>query len=245
MQLFLQTTCKTPHPPAGPAAVEKDTLPAVDKKLLLGLFEPQTHPDFVAIPARYASREGMYMRREAWQAFLRMHAAAAKDGITLRILSATRNFDYQKGIWERKWNQRSGGGHVSDEQAAGIARDILLYSSMPGSSRHHWGTDIDLNALESDYFDTEEGRKLYAWLQKHAPDHGFCQTYTSKTGGGRTGYEEEKWHWSYMPLSAVYLESYRRQVSYEDIQGFAGSKTAPGVRLIEDYVMGIDKSCQR
>lgn len=185
------------------------------------------------------------MQRQAWQAFQRMHAAAAKDGITLRILSATRNFDYQKGIWERKWDQRSGGRSVSDEQAAGIAKDILLYSSMPGSSRHHWGTDIDLNALESAYFDTAEGRKLYTWLQKHAADYGFCQTYTSKIGGSRTGYEEEKWHWSYLPLSTVYLEAYRRQVSYEDIRGFAGSKAARGVRLIEDYVMGIDKGCQR
>ena len=32
-----------------------------------------------------------------------MHAAAKKDGINLQIVSGTRNFEEQKGIWERKW----------------------------------------------------------------------------------------------------------------------------------------------
>jgi LAS superfamily LD-carboxypeptidase LdcB len=35
-----------------------------------------------------------------------MHKAAKADGISLVIISATRNFDYQKKIWQSKWTGR-------------------------------------------------------------------------------------------------------------------------------------------
>ncbi|NJK84501.1 MAG: M15 family metallopeptidase [Saprospiraceae bacterium] len=39
------------------------------------------------------------------------------------------------------------------------ALKILKYSSMPGTSRHHWGTDIDLNSFSNSYFEQGEGKK--------------------------------------------------------------------------------------
>jgi LAS superfamily LD-carboxypeptidase LdcB len=118
------------------------------------------------------------------------------------------------------------------------AKLILLYSSMPGTSRHHWGTDMDLNSLENSYFDSGEGLKIYQWLTTHAAKFGFCQPYTSKAAG-RTGYEEEKWHWSYWPLSKKLLSDYVKSVRYSDIKGFEGSKTAKSINAIEKYVQGI------
>ena len=118
------------------------------------------------------------------------------------------------------------------------ARLILLYSSMPGTSRHHWGTDMDLNALENSYFDSGDGLKAYQWLTAHAVEFGFCQPYTSKRNG-RTGYEEEKWHWSYLPLSSELLTSYVNLVKYSDIKGFNGSETASKLKAIQNYVQGI------
>lgn len=212
---------------------------------LLGKFDPATEGDFVRIPEEYASRAGMLIRTEVWDAFLEMHAAAAADGIDLNILSATRNFEQQKTIWERKF-----GGKVSKmsmiptrEDEIKFAKEVLMFSSMPGTSRHHWGSDIDINSLEPTYFETTQGKKEYAWLVANAPKFGFCQPYTNKANG-RTGYEEEKWHWSYLPISVPYLDQYREKVTYEMVCCFWGSDLAEELDVINLYVMGIEDTCK-
>ena len=161
-----------------------------------------------------------------------MSEAAAQEGITLRALSGTRTFEQQKGIWERKWSTRKG---TPEERA----RDILLYSSMPMTSRHHWGTDIDINNLENSYFATGKGKAEYEWLCRHGHEYGFAQVFTEKTGG-RPGYELEKWHWSYLPAAEVYLQYYHDHIGEQDITGFTGSETAGPLRVIADYVGGVE-----
>ncbi|CAA6807981.1 MAG: Peptidase M15, partial [uncultured Thiotrichaceae bacterium] len=108
---------------------------------------------FATIASRYASRKGMKLDPKAYEAFKQMHAAAQKDGIKLVIKSATRNFNYQKGIWERKWTgaRKVDGQNLSRSMPDHTRRalKILENSSMPGSSRHHWGTDIDLNSFNN------------------------------------------------------------------------------------------------
>ena len=118
------------------------------------------------------------------------------------------------------------------------AKDILTYSSMPGTSRHHWGTDIDLNSLENSYFESGEGLKVYDFLERCGSELGFSQVYTDKING-RTGYEEEKWHWSFMPVSSVMLEEYNHLINNEDISGFDGSSSADSIKIISNYVNGI------
>ncbi len=109
---------------------------------------------------------------------------------------------------------------------------------MPGTSRHHWGADVDINSTEDDYFLSAEGAKVYSWLSSHAADFGFCQPYTSKKDG-RTGYEEEKWHWSYLPLATTFLDQYKKQILYQDLSGFDGSEVAVPLQVIDLYVNGV------
>ena len=94
---------------------------------------------------------------------------------------------------------------------------------MPTTSRHHWGTDIDLNSLSNSYFEQGKGKKEYEWLIENANKYGFYQVYTSKENG-RTGYNLEKWHWSYLPLASEYLKFYNANITYKDISGFKGSE---------------------
>jgi LAS superfamily LD-carboxypeptidase LdcB len=115
---------------------------------------------------------------------------------------------------------------------------------MPGTSRHHWGTDIDLNSLNNKYFSTGEGKEIYTWLTENASDYGFCQTYTLKDPTRPTGYEEEKWHWSYLPLARPFLDQYAQKVGYDDLKGFLGWETAKILRVIEDYVQSINMNCK-
>ncbi|MCS7078787.1 MAG: M15 family metallopeptidase [Chloracidobacterium sp.] len=210
----------------------------IDKSYLLGKFDPARDSRFVKLEDRYTAGAArcQYLRRETYAAFVKMAEDAKKDNIELIIVSATRNFDRQKDIWETKWKERQA---ITDPVER--ARDILRYSSMPGTSRHHWGTDIDLNSLEDDYFKSAVGLAVYQWLVTHAGKYGFCQPYTSKEKG-RTGYEEEKWHWSYTPLSVPLLQQYLKTITLDDITGFQGSETAVALDVIRGYVAGVD--CQ-
>ncbi|MDY0200431.1 MAG: M15 family metallopeptidase [Bacteroidales bacterium] len=205
-------------------------------KLLLGKIQYGSDTNFVAVKPEHSSKS-IFLEVNTYQAFQQMYKAAKIDGVNLTIISGSRNFDYQKRIWERKWNSRANPSGIEK------AKDILTYSSMPGTSRHHWGTDFDLNSLENSYFDSGKGLVEYNWLSQNAPKFGFCQVYTCKQQKGRTGYEMEKWHWSYMPLASQYLKLYKELISYNDINGFAGSEFAPKLNVINDYVFGI-ATCQ-
>lgn len=215
---------------------------------LQGKFEASEHPDwFAEVPAAYADRSGHYLRKEALTAFVEMAKAAEKDGVRLKIISATRSFYRQKSIWEAKWTgKRKVEGKFlpkSHPETKARALFILRYSSMPGTSRHHWGTDFDINNLNDSYFLKEPGKSEYAWLQKHAAGYGFCQPYSRKGSRRPSGYEEEKWHWSYMPLAAPLTKMYADLLSDHDIQGFAGAESAPSIGMVAAYVEGLNPMC--
>jgi LAS superfamily LD-carboxypeptidase LdcB len=220
------------------------TQATIDKNYLLGHFDPAKDLRFVQLTSTYAQGSALngFLRKETFEAFQKMREAAKKDGINLFIISATRNFDSQKKIWENKWNGKTkveGKDLTTISDLKARARLILLYSSMPGTSRHHWGTDMDLNSLDNNYFLKGDGLKIYQWLLTHASEYGFCQPYSPKDNG-RKGYEEEKWHWSYLPLSKLFLDEYKNKItSYSDIAGFEGSEQALLLNIITDYVDGV------
>lgn len=206
-------------------------IPEFEKKDLLGDIDPAEHRDFDKLRSKYSSKEA-YLREEVYDAFKKMWKAAQADGINLSIVSATRNRSYQKGIWNRKW--LSFGGAEEDR-----AERILQYSSMPGTSRHHWGTDIDLNNLENSYFESGQGALEYAWLQTHAAKFGFYQPYTAFNSYRDAGYREEKWHWSYYPTAVRIQRAYLLLVDYKDLRGFMGDEYAEKLDVINNYVMGV------
>jgi LAS superfamily LD-carboxypeptidase LdcB len=220
----------------------------LDVSYLMGKFSPSKEVSFTEIPLPYANRAGQYLREETLAAFKNMYNEALKDGVSLAIISATRNFDAQKGIWEANWSGKRivDGKNLATAVADPVerARIILKFSSMPGTSRHHWGTDIDLNSMDPKYFETDTGKKMYDWLVKNASNYGFGQPYCAKGEQRPTGYEEEKWHWSYLPISKQCINAWKNKVTYDDITGFSGSETAEKLKVIENYVMGVNPDCK-
>lgn len=208
-----------------------------DKMLLLGKVDYHTLQEFTAVDKQYA-RKPMFLEKETYKAFLEMYQAAKKEGIELKIISGARNFEHQKAIWERKWNR------FEELSPLDRADKILEFSSMPSTSRHHWGTDIDLNSLENHYFEKGKGKAVYQWLITHAHRYGFYQVYTSKSDG-RTGYAEEKWHWSYLPIANLFLERYNQIITYLDINGFEGAEWAEKKHMIPHYVNGVSGESQQ
>lgn len=220
------------------------------KNVLLGHINYAKDSRFVRIASPYTIKKNIYLERRTYLAFMKMHTAAKKEGVTLIILSAARNFAYQKAIWERKWKRtmhyKSKGlfdNKKRNQKRFLRAKDILTYSSMPTSSRHHWGTEIDFNSLNNNYFKRGKGKNIYQWLKKNASNFGFCQTYTPKSKKRAKGYNEESWHWSYIPVSIPLTKFYLKTITYNDIKNFSGADLAPKLKIIEDYVAGIAPEC--
>ena len=228
-----------------------------DLQLLRGRFQPEKRQGFKAIPAKLSPGRVQYLDERTLTAFEKMAAAAHKAGFQLTIVSATRNFTTQKAIWEQKFSGiRKVRGKdltktIPNEELRAL--EILKYSSMPGTSRHHWGTDLDLHeaklsgpALSNETLSKGRGLELYNWLLAHAGEYGFCQPYKGNpnarnAGRFAHGYEEERWHWSYRPVAAQYLAAYRQNAEILKPNGFAGDKSAAHFYL--DYVENIDASC--
>lgn len=238
-----------PAPPAAPSETqEASSTSHVPLKYLIGDVDPSKDPKFAKIPEKYLGGSRVWGHKDAVAAFVRMAEDAEANGYKLKAVSAFRSFSDQKKIWEDKWTGKTlvGGKKlpVSTPDPKARAAKILEFSSMPATSRHHWGTDFDINNLNNSYFATKDGKRIYDWLTTHAPQYGFCQVYSAKGADRSTGYEEEKWHWSYMPVASWYLKQYPIDVGYERITGFEGATAARDVDVIKNYVQGINPECK-
>ncbi|PIF00322.1 MAG: D-alanyl-D-alanine carboxypeptidase [Maribacter sp.] len=155
------------------------------------------------------------LRKEAHDAFLAMKKAAYSDGIDLKIVSSYRNFNRQEIIWERKYIKYTEDNGMDPLDAI---EKIIEYSTIPGTSRHHWGTDIDVidgyrktngDVLVPEKFEAggpfEDFKK---WMDGNSEKFGFHIVYTNDPK--RKGFKYEPWHYSYAPISIPMLTAYRR-----------------------------------
>jgi LAS superfamily LD-carboxypeptidase LdcB len=169
----------------------------------------------------------------AIEPFLDMKADAARDGIDIGITSAFRDFGAQQRIWDMKFR---GERPLYDVQ--GNARDyaalsehelvdaILCWTALPGASRHHWGTEldlIDLAAMPQDYrvqlvpAECAPGGVFYdlhCWLDAHMGRYSFFRPYRTMRGGVLP----ERWHASYAPVSVPALRALTRELLADTIR---------------------------
>ena len=148
------------------------------------------------------------------EALTQMTVAAAKDGIKIEVVSAYRSFQRQKEIYEGKYKRYTEQGRSPMDSIL----KIIEYSTIPGTSRHHWGTDLDLidggasprpeNVLQPPLFHGDGPFcKLKEWLTIHANSFGFFEVYTNNAN--RKGFEYEPWHFSYALVSKPMLQAYK------------------------------------
>jgi LAS superfamily LD-carboxypeptidase LdcB len=172
-------------------------------------------------------------------AFKALSLSAKKAGLELKIASGFRSFDRQLHIWNNKFIGKTAikkaNGEVVDISLMSdwqIIEAILLYSALPGASRHHWGCDIDVyapNLLEDnqtlqlepwEYAPSGPMEKLSYWLTENAEEHGFYLPYDSFRGG----IAAEPWHLSYAPIAKQYQSKFcvdllRELILQTDIAG--------------------------
>lgn len=164
-------------------------------------------------------------RPEVAAAFLSMREAALRDGIDLLPIASFRPFDNQLGIWNRKF---AGEKTLYDQggkprEFAALAppervRAILGWSGLPGATRRHWGTDIDVfdrAAMPPGYHtkllpeEVAPGgvfAPLHAWLDEHIERFGFFRPYRAYHGG----MYPEPWHLSHAVSGQAALAAYRK-----------------------------------
>jgi D-alanyl-D-alanine carboxypeptidase len=207
------------------------------KDFLMGRYDYTRDTSLIKVPTQFA-RNNVYVKKETYRAFIKMRTAALRAGIDLQIISGTRSFNDQCSKWESKW-AASEFANVKAPQQKVV--QLLRWWSMPGTSRHHWGTDLDLNNMKPAYYNTPAGKKLYNWLVNNAPTFGFEQPFNANRP---SGYQEEKWHWSYVPLSKNYLKAYVKQITYADINGFKGAQSAKEIEVILNWVLGVNPRCK-
>jgi len=181
--------------------------PVLSSRQLTGVDESH----LVALPC------GQRMQRDAARAFALLQADARAAGFDLAIASSFRSYQRQLAIWNAKVSgQRSvydDTGQCLDLSALSASEKlhaILRYSAIPGSSRHHWGTDVDVfdaAAIAGDYqVQLSPGEvaaggvfdPLHCWLDERMAQqrsHGFYRPYSSDCGGVAV----ERWHLSYAP----------------------------------------------
>jgi LAS superfamily LD-carboxypeptidase LdcB len=154
--------------------------------------------------------DSIKLEKNTFLAYKKMEKAALAEGIHLKIVSAYRGYDRQKFIWNRKFEKYTNEYALDPIKAI---YEIIRFSTIPGTSRHHWGTEIDIidknfpdekNVLISSKF--EKGGIFYnvkKWLDTNSERFGFFITYDNNPE--RKGFEYEPWHYSYAPISKKML----------------------------------------
>lgn len=183
-------------------------------------------------------------------AFERLQQAARSAGFDMAIASSFRSFDRQLLIWNEK---AAGRRPLYDEQGQALVFEqlspwqltqaILRWSALPGASRHHWGTDLDIYdraAVPEDYTlqltpaeVTGQGpfTPLHDWLDqqfKNDQGEGFFRPYDCDRGG----VAPERWHLSYAPLAI----DYQQQLSLVRLSEFLDGQQLALKELVLEHI---------
>ncbi len=176
--------------------------------------------------------------------------AGEANGFKPRVVSAYRSLETQSAIVQAKWYGRRA---VIDDYDQPVMRKndlqwlkaILRFSALPGASRHHWGTDVDiidqraldqghqLQLVPSEYAQSGIMGEFACWLTNAAGDYDFGFPYAEDAGW----VSPEPWHisdvynankmaakWCHDEWSQILVDllptDLLNQISNEQIKGF-------------------------
>lgn len=177
---------------------------------------------------------GLLIHKDMKSSLQELIREGKEKGFSIQVASAYRDYEKQRTIWnakasgKRKIYNRS--EELVDFQNASpkeILEAIMSWSAIPGASRHHWGTEIDIfdescrsrEDLElsvkecSDHFS-----KMYEWIDSKLSALPFHRPYENDLGG----VAREPWHLSFTAKSiefqnAYNIETFERNILEGDI----------------------------
>jgi LAS superfamily LD-carboxypeptidase LdcB len=145
------------------------------------------------------------LQSPAQAGWLKLKAAAKKDGIPIALLSAYRSPEWQRDLF----GKRLAANGASPEQIAignhmGEVESTLSMTSIPGYSRHHTGYTVDF------WCDDQSGNfgssSCHDWLSKenylHAKEFGWIPSYPA--GADEQGPEPEPWEYVWVGREVLF-----------------------------------------
>lgn len=185
-------------------------------KLTPDMLTGKSREHLVNLPTPHSPHH--FLQAQAMKAFQGLQQSAVKHGFNLQPASSFRDFARQQLIWNGKFN---GERKVHDDAGNALdlsrlddwqkAQAILRWSALPGASRHHWGTEIDIfdpdflpqgQSLQLEPWEYEKGGyffELSEFLIENLPHFDFSLPFMQMPAEKKIG--REPWHISYMPLA--------------------------------------------
>lgn len=166
------------------------------------------------------SHQNVWLHRDALNAVIELQFRAEQAGFELGIASAFRDFNRQLAIWNAKFRGERPvydlSGNAVDMQGCSEREKIdaiMLFSALPGASRHHLGSDFDVYAtnltsaeqqlqLTPEEYHSGPQAAFNEWLSNTLTTVPFYRPYARYQGG----IAEEPWHISYYPVADVLIK---------------------------------------
>jgi len=194
-------------------------------------------------------------------AFAQLAHEAKQQDINLSIASGFRSVERQVAIWNRKSAPEY--TFIIDgvpRKAATLSLEqwlkaVMEWSAVPGLSRHHWGTDIDVfdaNALPHNYQlqlspDEYASNGIFARLNRflidtidNNPKGLFFRPYRSPSNG----VSPEAWHLSLRSEAVNFIEQFTLEIAFNSVpydKIYAGDLVkAQFESIYQHYVVNID-----
>ena len=162
--------------------------------------------DLVAVDGSLSTNQGIYFKREAYDAYLNMLNDAKAQGIDFCICSTYRSYNTQSAIYNN---------YVAN-YGLEYANKISAY---PGRSEHQTGWAVDITSksmnygLSQNFINYPEGQ----WINANCAEYGFIIRYLQ----GKediTGYMYEPWHLRYVGVD-VAKEIMSKGITLEEYLG--------------------------
>jgi zinc D-Ala-D-Ala carboxypeptidase len=235
-QMVVQQTASNK---ANATSIPIPVAPVLMNEQLLGLESP---PGMIQDP-----ESGHRALPAVMQAYWRFKKQAETDGWNLILVSAYRSYRDQRRVWNQSDDSYLQRGATNQKKRVEAVMSLV---SVPGLSRHHWGTELDISeaSIRGQLVNVEPDTpervlKFYAWMQKNAPQYGFCQVYLGHNGS----VHNEPWHWSFLPYSKIYqkqfmsIKDFKRifDVNVEDVDYLMKNFN----RILKDEKNSINPAC--
>ena len=98
-----------------------------------------------------SSENNFQLTPETYNEFNKLRKELGEQGIKLKVVSGFRDYERQKIIWNEKclgkrkiYDDHDQVIDIRNLSPKEIISYILRFSAIPGASRHHWGTEIDV-----------------------------------------------------------------------------------------------------
>ena len=134
-----------------------------------------TEADFYGRPQR--------LTPDSFASWTAMKQAASEAGVTIFLISAYRDIQYQHDVIARKLEE---GREITE---------ILKANAAPGYSEHHTGRAVDIGTPGCDaLIEGFENTKAFQWLKTNGNKYGFFMSFPRNNS---QGINYEPWHWCF------------------------------------------------